>query len=195
MNNWWCVWENRLSPALCEEIKRMGNDVPEIEAQVGNRKETGNEGDIKESSRRSKVKFFDYSNARHKVLFDIVFDHAIAANRSTFGFDIQKVIDVQYTKYLASEKGFYNWHEDITWCNQNMFQRKLSFSVQLSEPDTYEGGDLIFDLPDELCPAKESVRKLGTVIIFPSFVRHMVTPVTQGERHAMVSWIEGLNFR
>ncbi len=67
--------------------------------------------------------------------------------------------------------------------------------VQLSESDSYEGGDLIFDLPPELCPDKELMRKQGTIIIFPSFVRHMVTPVTEGERHAMVSWIEGLNFR
>ena len=81
-----------------------------------------------------------------------------------------------YTKYLSSEEGFYNWHEDITWCNDNMFQRKLSFSVQLSDSDDYEGGDLIFDLPPELCPPKETVRKQGTIIIFPSFVRHMVTP-------------------
>jgi PKHD-type hydroxylase len=195
MKNWYCVWENRLSPELCEEIKRMGAEIPDTEGLVGKRKETGNDGDAKENSRRSNVKFFDYSTPRHKVLFDIVFDHAIAANRSTFGFEIQQAIDVQYTKYLANEKGFYNWHEDITWCNQNMFQRKLSFSAQLSDPDSYEGGDLIFDLPEELCPPKESVRKLGTVIIFPSFVRHMVTPVTQGERHAMVSWVEGLNFR
>ncbi len=195
MKNWWCVWENRIAPELCEEIKRMGADIPDAEGLVGNRKEANNTGDKKNNSRRSKIKFFNYSNAKHKVLFDIVFDHAIAANRSTFGFEIQKVIDVQYTKYLASEEGFYNWHEDITWCNDNMFQRKLSFSVQLSDSDAYEGGDLIFDLPPELCPAKELVRKQGTIIIFPSFVRHMVTPVTEGERHAMVSWIEGLNFR
>lgn len=195
MNNWWCVWENRLAPELCEEIKRMGSEIPDSEGLVGGRKETSDPGKAIGSSRRSKIKFFDFNNARHKVLFNIVFEHAIAANRSTFGFDIQQVIDVQYTKYLASEEGFYNWHEDITWCNQNMYQRKLSFSVQLSDPASYEGGDLIFDLPDELCPPKESVRKLGTVIIFPSFVRHMVTPVTKGERHAMVSWVEGLNFR
>ena len=195
MNNWWCVWENRISPELCEEIKRMGAEIPDSEGLVGTRKEAGNTGDIKESSRRSKIKFFNYSNAKHKVLFDIVFDHALAANRSTFGFDIQKVIDVQYSKYLASEQGFYNWHEDITWCNQNMYHRKLSFSAQLSDSDDYEGGDLIFDLPEALTPDKDAMRKQGTVIIFPSFLRHMVTPVTKGERHSMVSWIEGLSFR
>ena len=76
-----------------------------------------------------------------------------------------------------------------------MYHRKLSFSAQLSNSDDYEGGDLVFDLPEELTPAKDAMRKQGTVIIFPSFLRHMVTPVTKGERHSMVSWIEGLNFR
>ena len=195
MKNWYCVWENRLSPELCEEIKRMGAEIPDSEGLVGNRKETTSPGDVIESTRRSKIKFFNFSDNKHKVLFDIVFDHAVAANRSTFGFDIQKVIDVQYSKYLSSEQGFYNWHEDITWCNQNMYHRKLSFSAQLSDSNDYEGGDLVFDLPEELTPAKDAMRKLGTVIIFPSFLRHMVTPVTKGERHSMVSWIEGLNFR
>ncbi len=173
----------------------MGSEIADSEARVGKRKETSDAGDVNKNSRRSKIKFFTYSNAKHKVLFDIVYDHAIAANRSTFGFDIQKVIDVQYTKYLATEKGFYNWHEDITWCNEIMYQRKLSFTAQLSDPNSYEDGDLIFDLPEELCPPKETLRKQGTIIIFPSFLRHMVTPVTKGERHSMVSWIEGLNFR
>jgi len=71
----------------------------------------------------------------------------------------------------------------------------LPVVAQLFDGDSYEGGDLIFDLPEELCPPKEKTRKQGTIIIFPLFARHMVTPVTKGERHAMVSWIEGLNFR
>lgn len=195
MKNWWCIWESRLPIALCEDIQKMAAEIAENTALVGNRNIETKDGKAIEDSRRSRIKFFDYTNVKHKVMFDLVFDHAIAANRSSFGFDIDKVIDVQYTKYLAEEKGFYNWHDDVTWCSPNLFHRKLSFTAQLSDPSSYEGGDLLFDLPKELCPPAEALRKQGTVIIFPSFLRHMVSPVTKGERHSMVSWIEGLCFR
>ena len=82
MKNWWCVWESRIAPELCEEIKRMGAEIPDAEGLVGSRKESLNAGDKKNDSRRSKIKFFNYSNAKHKVQFDIVFDHAINGVRT-----------------------------------------------------------------------------------------------------------------
>ena len=56
MNNWWCIWENRLTPELCAEIIRIGSEIPDMEAQVGGRKETANDGQVIENSRRSKIK-------------------------------------------------------------------------------------------------------------------------------------------
>jgi PKHD-type hydroxylase len=38
-------------------------------------------------------------------------------------------------------------------------------------------------------------RKRGTLILFPSFLIHRVTPVNSGVRESMVSWISGPNFR
>ena len=35
----------------------------------------------------------------------------------------------------------------------------------------------------------------GTVIFFPSFLRHAVTPVTKGERKSLVLWVHGKPFR
>ena len=38
---------------------------------------------------------------------------------------------------------------------------------------------------------KEKLRQKGTVIVFPSFLQHRVTEVTEGQRYALVGWREG----
>ena len=51
--------------------------------------------------------------------------------------------------------------------------------------------------PEPLTPrtyAKEALEK-GSVIVFPSFHRHRVTPVTSGIRHSLVTWVEGPHWR
>ena len=42
---------------------------------------------------------------------------------------------------------------------------------------------------------KEQLRQKGTIIIFPSFIRHRVTPVTKGVRKSLVVWVDGPRFR
>jgi predicted 2-oxoglutarate/Fe(II)-dependent dioxygenase YbiX len=55
--------------------------------------------------------------------------------------------------------------------------RKLSFTVQLSEPEDYKGGDLCLYLGDKPEVMK---KEQGFVALFPSYVLHEVKPVTQG---------------
>lgn len=83
--------------------------------------------------------------------------------------------------------GHYDWHIDIG--TGLLSQRKLSLSVQLSADTDYEGGDLEF-----LVPTAGGQRLQGTLIAFPSFAPHRVTPVTRGERWSLVSWISGPPF-
>ena len=66
--------------------------------------------------------------------------------------------------------------------------RKLSVTVQLSDPSEYEGGGFEF----LECPnPDESSRKKGTVLVFPSYLKHRVLPVTKGTRKSLVAWFEG----
>jgi PKHD-type hydroxylase len=72
-----------------------------------------------------------------------------------------------------------------------MSQRKLSLTLQLSPPEAYEGGGLEFFGAGEL-----SVSRLqGTLIAFPSFLHHRVTPITRGKRESLVMWWHGPAFR
>jgi PKHD-type hydroxylase len=69
--------------------------------------------------------------------------------------------------------------------------RKLSFTIQLTDPTEYEGGDLEF-MPAISDP---KIKQQGMITIFPSFMTHRVTSVTTGVRHAIVGWIHGPDFR
>ncbi len=129
-------------------------------------------------------------------LRNMVWNFAQRANRDGFGFDLQYVPGIQYTVYEGTTQGHYDWHTDMSFVSTQPYCRKLSFILQLSDSDEYEGGDVEIE-PDfnggDL--NRDELRQKGTVLIFPSFVRHRVTPVTKGTRRSLVSWIEGPQFR
>jgi PKHD-type hydroxylase len=39
------------------------------------------------------------------------------------------------------------------------------------------------------------LKKVGSVVIFPSFIFHKVMPITSGVRYSLVNWIVGDNFK
>ena len=71
--------------------------------------------------------------------------------------------------------------------------RKLSLSLQLPEPDAYEGGNFEARAADGSVDAEfwARMRQRGSLIIFPAAVVHRVTPVTRGERRSLVGWVLG----
>ena len=75
--------------------------------------------------------------------------------------------------------------------------RKLSMTVNLTDPATYDGGDLMFDFgsnDEGKITAKEG-REQGSVIVFPSFLYHCISPVTRGIRYSLVNWTLGRPFK
>ena len=65
----------------------------------------------------------------------------------------------------------------------------LSATLFLTDPDSYEGGELVIAVP-----GGENAVKLaaGDMILYASGARHRVTPVVQGQRDAAVLWIQSL---
>ena len=76
-----------------------------------------------------------------------------------------------------------------------MFDRKISAVVQLSNPEDYEGG--LFEIDNDVRPPFDISRFMprGSLLIFPSYVKHAVTPVTKGIRRSLVTWYNGPRFR
>ncbi len=112
------------------------------------------------------------------------------SSNADYGFDLTFPREITLTRYKIG--GHYDWHHDIDW-RWFPCQRKLSISIQLTDSSEYDGGDLEFK--DITVSDSEILREKGTVIVFPSYLVHKVTPVTRGERKSLVSWIEGPAWR
>ena len=113
-------------------------------------------------------------------------------NWLNFKFTLHGMELANYLEYHAGTKdevdehghGKYVKHIDGGF-NSN---RKLTFSIQLSDPSEYEGGDLLlWDAHEPMLIPK----KKGQIVLFPSSVMHEVTPVTRGTRRSLVGWVHG----
>ena len=74
--------------------------------------------------------------------------------------------------------------------------RKISMTINLCDEGDYDGGDLKFDFglhrdKKHRFHTCEEIRPRGSIIVFPSFVHHCVTPVTRGTRYSLVMWTLG----
>jgi len=96
----------------------------------------------------------------------------------------------QIGRYKSSDEGHYDWHIDAS-APENGIQRKLSISILLSDPSEFEGGELQFKNMED----RKLLTKQGSIIVFPSFIEHRVTPVTKGVRYSAVTWASGPSFR
>ena len=77
--------------------------------------------------------------------------------------------------------------------------RKLSMTLNLNKPGEYDGGNLKFDFGPHAGGKRfhecTEIRPQGSLIVFPSFVYHQVTPVTRGTRYSLVLWSLGEPFK
>jgi len=138
--------------------------------------------------RKSSVMFID-NVKENEWIYSKLASLAINCNNERYGFDLLGFHqELQLTRY--SEGDFFEWHLDFG--AGGISARKLSMTIQLSEPDEYEGGDLQFMINQNIVNAP---RKKGTIIIFPSFIIHRVTPITKGVRQSIVGWVSGPPYR
>ena len=132
------------------------------------------------------------------------------ANRENFLYDL-RCIDGESMQYTRYEEGqYYGWHNDAGLSGQYKpvavgnradglaqdylpekieMVRKLSFALQLSAPDEYEGGNVQF--LDEAGQMYFAHRQRGCVMLFDSRTQHRVLKVTKGIRKSIVGWTVG----
>ena len=146
--------------------------------------------DLDESIRKTEVVWVKPATE----IFDTIYQYIVSANKSAeWNFDISGMEDVQLGRYTTS--GFYDWHMDTFAPDEGNWQRKLSCVVQLTDPNEYEGGDLILKTGKNDTDLHTFTRKRGSVIVFPSMIYHRVTPVTRGTRYSAVAWMRGQAFK
>lgn len=189
MKAWWQLWSNAFTPTECAEVVSHMLKIQPIEAVVGH-----GAASVKSDIRKSAVRWLRRDDPVLLNLYNRIDYMVRRSNAEVFGFDIDYNHEVQGTEYPASIGGKYDWHEDNTWVPQNgkVFDRKISVVLQLSPKENYKGGRLELER-DNL--KEDQFNNVGDLIIFPSFLRHRVTPVTEGVRYSLVTWYQGPRFR
>ena len=176
--NLYAFWNNAFSKEECQTITNIAKYKGLI---AGN---TRGESDVRDS----KISWL-YPVDGMEWVFRRVTDITLNLNERFFKFDLFGLNEgFQFTNYEAPS-GKYGKHVDR---GNNMAVRKLSISVQLTNPEEYEGGELyLYD--DDKGTVMDKAQ--GTLVIFPSYVLHEVMPVTKGERNSLVTWITGKQFK
>lgn len=183
-NSVWAYQTGILTPTQCQSVIELGLELPNFPAHLGQGKE------INRDIRQGHIGFFNPKDPNHEFIFSILATTGKAINDQFWAFDIKFMECVQFTCY-DNLNDFYTSHMDMAY--RAMEVRKLSISVQLSDPDTYQGGNLeLFKCGMDFDAAP---RQQGTIIVFPSYHVHRVTPVTSGARYSLVAWFAGPPFK
>jgi PKHD-type hydroxylase len=108
--------------------------------------------------------------------------NSIDNNKKFNNFCFPKKIDsVLVTR--TSEGGYYNAHIDIG------FNGHYSVTIFLSDPSTYEGGELCLFMNNEEIKIKLDA---GYGVVYPTGIPHRVNKVTSGKRDVCVFWVKSL---
>ena len=143
----------------------------------------------------------DIAQVTNDALKERVGQAISTVNAHVFGFDLMGFSPsdpLTFMRYLPGHH--FDWHQDIPHGQEpDKPQRKLSFSLQLSESSAYVGGELDFAihaLGDQPKPDVSNVlRQSGTLVVFAAPQLHRVTPIISGERMALVGWAYGPSFK
>ena len=174
------------TPKQCQLVINMGMSLKTENAQVGMGKPEGRGYDP--AKRVTTISWIPFK--KMPEMYRDIEATMIKANNNHFGFEGMQLTEPgQFTHYLTG--GFYDWHMDNDVLGKHQPPvRKISMTLLLSDPSTFEGGEL------EFMDDKKAVKlKQGQAIFFASWLRHRVKPVTSGERTSLVMWFGGPPFK
>jgi PKHD-type hydroxylase len=180
-------WENFLTTEELKFIASTSEWNNLHDASIG----TGNQGIVNKEIRETGVNFL-YPNEQNNHIWEKISQTVSEVNRQFFKFNLTGFYEpMQLGLYHSGNNGHYNWHTDAGMQDKNT-PRKLSMVLMLSDPSSFEGGELQVKIDSDTPFSVE--QKLGRAWFFPSYVLHRVTPVTKGFRQSAVIWIGGPEF-
>jgi len=219
LKNYYYYFQSALTAKMCDDILVYGKSHQAEMALTGGAEniiKTKNKLDKKDIKNIQKKRKSDIVWLNDQWIYNAIYPYIQEANRSAgWNFDWDWSESCQFTKYGVGQ--YYGWHcdsneepyqrkqnDDGSWPMDHGKIRKLSVTISLTEPNEYVGGNLEFDFRNQVdweknkkAKIKECVeiRPRGSIIVFPSFVWHRVTPVTSGTRYSLVIWNLGLPFK
>ncbi|HEY2009516.1 MAG TPA: 2OG-Fe(II) oxygenase [Rhizomicrobium sp.] len=178
-------WANAFTAEELDRIEQIGDGLPLAQAGLM----TDIAADTRDLIRVTRTAWLD-SAEPNKWIYDRIQQITMMINAMAYRFDLTGFSErIQYSVYHDAEGGHYDWHVDQ---GPLVTRRKLSLSLQLTDPSRYQGGDLQFLAGSR---TETAPRDRGMLIAFPSYGVHRVAPVTAGTRKSLVIWITGPRFR
>ena len=170
------AFSDLFTAAELDAIRDLGDREPQREAKVDYAPKEARAGSVAWLHE-------DWLSAKFRKIVD-------DANERFYRFDLDREWrePFQYARYGVGDH--FHWHVDMG--PRTVAPRKLSMTLQLSDPRAYEGGDLQMQLGCYTCPMP---REKGKLVMFPSWIPHRVTPVERGKRYSLVLWAHGPYFR
>jgi PKHD-type hydroxylase len=178
------IWNGAFTDNELDAIVALGDALSQAEATV-----KGDTNEDRYSSIRITRISWIYQSPESNWLYQKLLGVTSQINQQAYCFELSALEPLQYTVYFAGESGHYDWHVDHGPTGR---RRKLSLVLQLSAPGDYEGCDLQIHAANQVDTAPKS---RGTLIAFPSWALHRVTPITAGIRKSLVMWCSGPRFR
>jgi predicted 2-oxoglutarate/Fe(II)-dependent dioxygenase YbiX len=174
------ISDRELSAILKDTEKYKNNAVA---AKVTSKNYKKQRIDLVDENQRLSNIYFPKPDEAYKT-FNLV-QSIIIQEYANKKFNITDISELQYVYYPLGGK--FKWHNDIIQYDDKFKKvRGLTFSLNLSDSDSYEGGNL------SLAISKDKIIKLkrekGSYLIFPSFMSHCVDEITRGYREAIVAW-------
>jgi PKHD-type hydroxylase len=184
----YCSFNKNFRPDLmftreeCDNIIALANGDYSQKAGVG----TDQAGRVALEVRNVNKYIIEYTK-ENEWIFDKIARAVATANAEYYKYEIMGITHgIELLHYEGTEQGHYDWHTDTGHGGSST--RKISVSVQLTDSDKYEGGNLEVNCNGQV---QQGVKEKGSISLFPSYALHRVSPVTSGERWVLVIWIHG----
>ncbi|MFQ6372068.1 Fe2+-dependent dioxygenase [Shewanella sp. YIC-542] len=94
-----------------------------------------------------------------------------------------------FNRYQGGQCFGYHIDNAIRHTDEGMVRTDLSATLFLSEPESYEGGELMIQ---DTYGQQRVKLAAGSLVLYPASSLHQVTPVTAGERTAAFMWLQSM---
>lgn len=182
------VVEGALSPEQCKTLRDLGEEMFNHHGVIPGRVGFNDMSRVDRYRRVVDSQWlpWPWEDERMMWVYEAMSEIIQQVNARVWQVDVTDWVDkFHYLRYRKG--GHFRFHQDAGdgW---RKAERKLAFSLLLSNLDEYEGGDLqYFDAE----PISLKRLKLGDMAVFHSHLQHQVTKVTKGVRRSLVGWASG----
>lgn len=134
----------------------------------------------------------EVEQSKYEWVYKKLSDLVLEANKVMWKFQISGIAEpIKYTRHELRDAEAPRIDIGRNFNDTFKQNRKISISLNLTEKDSYEGGELL--LHNNGTPAY-ATKERGSCVLFPSWLMNGITTITKGERRSLSAWVTGPPF-